>query len=171
MNPSVLAFSTVTESSGFQSLRQPWNALWESLEHPSLFSSFDWCWNAWTLVGERRGYRLRVVCGWLDGRLVLIWPMIEDGGVLRMLTSDTFEYRDLLVAGSEHASRWVEEAWSHLRATTRAGTFVFQNLRPPNALGAKLAQMRNAKPIGGGWSPVVRLDRFTGWEAYASTLP
>ena len=41
----------------------------------------------------------------------------------------------------------------------------------PNALGAKLAQMRNAKPIGGGWSPVVRLDRFADWEAYASTLP
>ncbi len=171
MNPSVPAFSTVTESSGFQSLRQPWNALWESLEHPSLFSSFDWCWNAWRLVGERRGYRLRVVCGCLDGRLVLIWPMIEDSGVLRMLTSDTFEYRDLLVAGSEHASRWIEEAWSHLRATTRAGTFFFQNLRPPNALGAKLALMRNAKRVGGGWSPVVRLDRFADWEAYASTLP
>jgi len=170
MNPSAPAFSTVTESKGFQSLRQPWNALWESLEHPSLFSSFDWCWNAWTHVGERRGYRLRIVCGWLDGRLVLIWPMIEDSGVLRMLTSDTLEYRDLLVAGSEHASRWVEEAWSHLRATTRAGTFVFQNLRRPNALGATLAQMRNAKPIGGGWSPVVRLDRFADWDAYASTL-
>jgi CelD/BcsL family acetyltransferase involved in cellulose biosynthesis len=171
MNPSVPAFSTVTESSGFQSLREPWNALWASLDHPSLFSSFDWCWSTWRLVAERRGYKLRLVCGWLGGRLVLVWPMIEDSGVLRMLTSDTFEYRGIIVEPSARAPQWVEDAWSHVLATTAASTFFFQNLRLPNALSAKLSQMPNAKPIGGGWSPLVRLDRFADWDAYASTLP
>jgi len=170
MTPSTPGFSTVEDSAGFQSLREPWNALWASLDHRSLFSSFDWCWNAWRLVAVRRGYKLRLVCGRADGRLVLIWPMVEDSSVLRMLTSDTFEYRDILVLPTEHASRWVEDAWSYVAATTRANTFFFQNLRRPNALSEKLSRMTNAKPIG-GWSPLVRLDQFADWDAYASTLP
>ena len=111
------------------------------------------------------------MCGRLDGRLVLIWPMMEDSRVLRMLSSETLEYRDIIVEPSEHAQRWVEDAWSHVLATTRASSYIFQNLRLPNALAAKLAQLPNAKLIGGGWCPLVRLDRFADWDAYASTLP
>ena len=170
MNPSLSAFSTVTESSGFQSLRQPWNALWESLEHPSLFSSFDWCWSTWRLVAERRGYRLRLVCGWLDGRLVLAWPMIEDSGVLRMLTSDTFEYRGIIV-GRPRMRPDGSKTLGRMSWRRRPPAPFLPEPAAPNALSAKLAQMPNAKPIGGGWSPLVRLDRFADWDAYASTLP
>jgi len=111
MKPPVLAFSTIRESDGFQSLREPWNALWADLDNAQLFSSFDWCWNAWRLIAERRGCELRLVSGWLDGHLVLVWPMMIDSGVLRMLSSETFEYRDIIVKPSGHASRWVEDAW------------------------------------------------------------
>ena len=171
MNPPVPGFFIIEESNGFQSLREPWNALWASLDRPHVFSSFDWCWNAWTLVAECRGYKLRLVCGRLDGRLVLIWPMMELGGVLRLLSSETLEYRDIIVERSEHSSRWVEDAWSYNLATTHASIFIFQNLRLPNALGAKLAQVPSAREIGGGWCPLVRLDQFADWNAYASTLP
>jgi hypothetical protein len=65
MNLPVLDFSTVEESDGFQSLREPWNALWASLGHPHFFSSFDWCWNAWRLVAERHGYKCGLyAAGW-----------------------------------------------------------------------------------------------------------
>jgi CelD/BcsL family acetyltransferase involved in cellulose biosynthesis len=171
MNPPVLSFCTVEESDGFGSLREPWNVLWASLGHPHIFSSFDWCWNAWSHIAERRGHKLRLVCGRLDGRLVLIWPMMEDSGVLRMLSSETFEYRDIIVEPSEHALRWVEDAWSYVLATTRASTFFFQNLKLPNALGTKLAQVPSARQVGGGWCPLVELDRFEDWDDYASILP
>jgi CelD/BcsL family acetyltransferase involved in cellulose biosynthesis len=169
--PPSLGFSTTEESGGFQSLQQPWNALWTRLDRPHLFSSFEWCWNAWRLVAEGRGYKLRLVCGWLEERLVLIWPMMEDGGVLRMLSSETLEYRDIIVEPSEHAARWIDDAWSHVLATTHASTFLFQNLRLPNALGTKLAKVTSARRIGGGWCPLVGLDRFADWDAYARTLP
>ena len=171
MNAPALSFSTVEQSDAFQALREPWNALWASLDCPHLFSSFDWCWNAWKLVAERRGYKLRLVCGWLDERLVLIWPMMEDSGVLRMLSSETLEYRGIMAKPSVHVSRWVDEAWSYVLATMHASSFIFQNLWLPNALSAKLAQVPSARPIGGGWCPLVRLDRFADWDAYARTLP
>jgi len=171
MNPLCLRFSMVESIGAFQSLGEQWCFLWKKLAYPHLFSSFDWCWNAWTMVAERRGYQLRIVCGHLDGRLVLVWPMMEDNHVLRMLSAETLEYRGIIVEPSEQASQWMEEAWSFLRANTRAKTFLFQNLRQPNLLATKLEQMPNVKPIGGGWCPLVRLDHFTGWEDYAATLP
>ena len=171
MKSPVLAFSTIVESDGFRSLRDPWNALWARLDRPQLFSTFDWCWNAWRLIAERRGHELRIVCGRLDGELVLIWPLMQDSGVLRMLSSETFEYRDVIVQPSEHAPRWVEDAWSHALETTQATAFLFQNLRLPSVLAAKLAKMPHAQQIGGGWSSLIRLDRFADWDAYANRLP
>jgi CelD/BcsL family acetyltransferase involved in cellulose biosynthesis len=53
----------------------------------------------------------------------------------------------------------------------RADAFIFQNLRHPTALGQELAHVASARPIGGGWCPVIRLDRFANWDAYAATLP
>jgi hypothetical protein len=38
--------------------------------------------------------------------------MMEDSHVLRKLSSETLEYRDILVEPSEHASQWVDDAWS-----------------------------------------------------------
>jgi CelD/BcsL family acetyltransferase involved in cellulose biosynthesis len=141
------------------------------LDFPHLFFSFDWCWNAWKLVAEGRGYKLRLVTGMIDGRLVLIWPLMVDNSVLRLLSSEILEYRDVIVEPSEHASRWVEQAWSYVLATMEADLFIFQNLRHPNALARKLARVSNASRIGGGWCPLIRLDHFANWDAYATTLP
>ena len=106
MKPPVLAFSTIRESDGFQSLREPWNALWADLDNPQLFSSFDWCWNAWRLIAERRGCELRLVSGWLDGHLVLVWPMMIDSGVLRMLSSESGVSNHLIRAGMPSQKNW-----------------------------------------------------------------
>ena len=152
-------------------MREQWNGLASRLDHPHLFFSFDWCWSAWKLVAERRGYKLRLVTGMLDGRLVLIWPLMMDNGVARMLSSSTLEYRDIIVESSEHASRWIDQAWSFILASLQAHTFIFQNLRHPNALAQKLTQISTASPIGGGWCPVIRLDNFANWDAYTAILP
>ena len=97
--------------------------------------------------------------------------MMEDNRVLRLLSSETLEYRDILVEPSDHKSQWVHQAWSYLASSTQADGFIFQNLRCPAALSRELAQVSTAKPIGGGWCPVIRLDRFANWDDYAASLP
>jgi CelD/BcsL family acetyltransferase involved in cellulose biosynthesis len=161
----------VESSEALRALGEAWNRLWGRLERQPIFTSFDWCMNAWTRVAERRGYQPRLVCGWLGDRLVLIWPTMEDRGVLRMLSSDTLEYRDLLVEPSPHATRWIEEAWSALRKASPASAFMFQNLRESSRLRAFMSRLPEAIRVHGGHCPVVRLDRFAGWDDYARILP
>lgn len=167
----MLKLSIVTDSETFRSLREPWHALWERLEHPHLFFSFDWCWNVWKLVAEPRRNALRLVTGTVDGRLVLIWPMMSDHRILRMLSSETLEYRDVIVERSVHEAQWVDEAWEYIVAHVRSDAFIFQNLRSPSVLARKMASLPTVRSIGGGWCPVIRLDAFADWDAYAATLP
>lgn len=164
-------FSVISDSAGFRSLREPWNELCGRLGRTSVFLSFDWCWNAWEFVAEPRGYHLRLLIGKLGGRIVLILPLMAEGRVLRMLSAQVFEYRDVIVEASEHASHWIDEAWRYLTSSMRADAFLFQNLQDPSALGRKLAAVPVARRVGSGSCAITRLSRFADWEAYKAALP
>jgi len=166
-----LQFSVIADTPAFELLREDWNALWLRSACPHIFLSFNWCWSAWRRVAQARGYDLCIVTGRLGGELVLLWPLMSDHGVLRMLSADILEYRDLIVAPSAQGADWTRQAWQFVVAEVPADAFFFQNLRRPNALGEVLAHQKRANPVGGGWCPVIRLDRFAGWEAYSAHLP
>jgi CelD/BcsL family acetyltransferase involved in cellulose biosynthesis len=163
-----LQFSVVTESGSLHSLQVSWRALCISAGAQHLFQSFDWCWNAW-ISAERHGHRLRVVLGYSGSDLALIWPLMTDNRVIRLLSADILEYRDAIVARSEFADGWVNQAWSYLVTSRQADWFIFQNLRHPNVLGKQLATLPLTFGIGGGWCPIIRLDQYPSWEAYAAT--
>ena len=166
-----LELALVTDSRAFEALQHEWRLLAESAREPHMFRSFSWCWNAWRIVAEPRGYALRLLTGRVAGVLVLVWPMMEKDHVLRMVSAEILEYRDLLVRESPLSERWIDEAWQFVQGRVRADLMMFQNLRMPNFVAARIASRRGAHAIGGGWCPVIRLDRFEDWDAYARTLP
>ena len=166
-----LQFSTASDAAQFEALRPAWNALIARANQPHVFRSFDWWHNAWICSAQQHGYGLHIVTGWVGDRLVLIWPLAEQSGVLRMLSSGTLEYRDLIVEPSEHSPRWIDEAWSYIKRSMKADIFLFQNLRLPNEVAKKAALVPNTESIGGGWCSVIRLSHFPNWESYFATLP
>jgi CelD/BcsL family acetyltransferase involved in cellulose biosynthesis len=171
MSHGSLEFHTITDSEGFRSLRAEWASLCSRSNRSHLFSSFDWWLNAWLFYAEPLGQKLRLVTGRHDGRLLLVWPLVTDRRTLRMLSTGMFEYRDVIVEPSGFAGQWVRQAWSYVQSSVDADVFIFQNLRMPSALATELRQQPAASPIGGGWCPLIRLDRFADWDAYAATLP
>ena len=171
MRPASLEFITITDSEGFRSLRAEWVSLCSRANRSHLFSSFDWWLNAWLFYAEPLGQKLRLVTGRHDGRLLLVWPLVTDRRTLRMLSTGMFEYRDVIVEPSGFAGQWVRQAWSYVQSSVDADVFILQNLRMPSALATELRQQPAATPIGGGWCPLIRLDRFADWDAYAATLP
>lgn len=175
MNPAAddaaPTLNLVTDTVAFEALRDDWQRLFESTREPHVFRSFGWCWNAWRLVAEPRGYALRLVTGRIDGVLVLVWPMMEKDHVLRMVSGEILEYRDLLVRSSPLSKRWIGQAWKFVLESVHPDVVMFQNLRLPNFVASWAASQRGARAIGGGWCPIIRLDRFDGWDAYARTLP
>ncbi len=166
-----LDLQTISDSDGFRSLQSEWSLLCERASLQHVFSSFEWWLSAWTVHAERRGQQLALVVGRSQGLLVLVWPLVCEGRVLRMLSSGTLEYRDIIVESAPSATQWVEQAWTYVRSSVDADVFILQNLRLPNVLAEQLRQDRSARSIGGGFCPVIRLDRFDGWDSYAASLP
>jgi len=174
MNPMPqhrLEFTVVCDATALRALGPAWQALWSRLANPHVFQTFEWCCNAWRHVASKRGNQLRIVVGRSGERVVLIWPMMVGQGVLRMLSSATLEYRDILVEPSEQATHWIAQAWQVAKRAIKADTYLFQNLRLPNHLSSSIAALGPSAGVGGGWCPVIRLHQFANWDAYAATLP
>jgi CelD/BcsL family acetyltransferase involved in cellulose biosynthesis len=166
-----LELAVIETSREFLDLRDEWKALCERTESSHFFHSFTWCSQIWHSVASVRGRKLHLVVGRLCGRLVLVWPLMVDGRVLRMLSSDTLEYRDVIVEDDVRSEAWVRAAWQMVKCTPGVDLFLFQNLRAPSNLDRLLRQNSDALPVGGGWCLVIHLDRYAGWDLYAKRLP
>lgn len=168
---SRLSLSVVDSADDLLQLQDEWNLLYEGVGTQHFFHSFAYCWHVWRSVGEKMGYKLHVIVGRQEGVLVLVWPLMIAGRVLRMLSSGTLEYRDLIVDKSAHADAWMNQAWEFVSKTPSVDLFHFQNLREPSNLQRLLSGRHRAKPVGGGWCPVIRLSRYDSWDSYALQLP
>jgi len=165
-----LSFSQANDDAGFFALNAAWHELWSRVDGHQ-FQSFGWNWLAWTQVARQGGYQLHIVTGQLNDRLVLVWPLMTRKGTLRMLSSGTMEYRDVLMDSCAWASVWIDQAAAWVRKNLEADTFIFQNLREPSHIAEWARHQKGAVSVGGGWCPTIRLEDFRDWQAYADTLP
>ena len=163
--------NTITTSTEFFSLQEAWDDLCRRSGANHFFQSFIWCWNVWNLVAHKRDRKLQLVVARQDDRLVLIWPLMLEGRSLRLLSSDTLEYRDMIVEKNPLAKFWMTEAWSHVKQIKNVDLFLFQNLRMPSNVDKLFGDWLGQATVSGGWCPVIRLDSFADWSDYAKQLP
>jgi len=166
-----ILFTTVTDTAGFRALEADWRELCQRAAPHSFFSLYDWQCHAWQHIASARGCRLRILVGRVGTRVVLIWPLVLDGRWIRFLGSEKFEYRDILVEQGTEAARWIAAAWQ--RASRLAGGDMLELREIP---AGSLLEDFFGRSVRHGLrrelaSPVIRLDRFAGWEAYAASLP
>jgi CelD/BcsL family acetyltransferase involved in cellulose biosynthesis len=161
----------VDTTDGLLALRSEWRELWEESPSAHYFHSFEYCWHVWNLVASVQGCQLRVVVVRQAGRLVLVWPLMRYRRSLRMLSSGTLEYRDALVREGPAAGAWMTAAWSVVQRTRGVDLYLLQNLRTPSNIDRLLGGLRGPMAVGGGWCPVIRLDRYADWGAYSKHLP
>src|SRR5215469_13532320 len=112
---AMIHFSTIRDSAGFRTLEAEWRSLCDRALPHSFFSLFDWQWRAWQHIASARQCRLCILVGRADERVVLIWPLVLEGRLIRFLCSEKFEYRDMLVEEGPLAADWMMAAWRYAR--------------------------------------------------------
>ncbi len=167
----VLEIRIIQTCDGFLALKDEWNVLCARSDTNHFFQSFDWVWQVWNSVAKIRGRKLFIVIGRLGGRLVLVWPLMIADKTLRLISSDTLEYRDLLVEKHPCAESWLQTSWEFIRRNCHTDLYMFQNLRDPANLHQFASQTTAFTAIGGGWCPVIRLDKYADWNGYFQQLP
>lgn len=166
-----ISFEVVTDDDGFQKLEAAWRELFDLLDPPHFFQDFDWCRQAWLCVSSKAGRRLRILVGRLEGRVVLIWPLMIAGPFLRVLGSDLFEFHDVLVRPEPDASAWLEAAF-HAARRLGGAALLLRSVRHDADIAEFLGQHKaigRSRVAGRAWS--IQLDRYDDWDSYIATLP
>ena len=167
------SFEIVRDEERFLSLRSDWNEL-SSRSADSIFSqSYQWCSVAWNCSDRPAGRQLFCLVGWLDNRVILIWPfVILRRGLWRMLRplgSLTTEYSDLLVEDNPEADRWSALAWRTLRNSCNSDII----LLPFVLCNSRLQRTISRDRAMSSWAVLVSSVHWAGyqsWDGYYKSL-
>lgn len=166
-----ISFSWCANERHLRELQWEWEALRARARRTFYSQSFDYLLGAWTLIAGPRNRRLAVLTGRFHGRLVLLLPLIESGPHLHFLSSEKFEYRDVIVEDAPEADHWVRSALAAVRRRRDHACLDLQNMPMDGMLGRILREEGKAgvSMVGNTW--LIPLDRYEGWEDYAATRP
>jgi CelD/BcsL family acetyltransferase involved in cellulose biosynthesis len=162
-------FEIVTDAERLFSLKRHWDELCRRSAEYNFSQSFAWCWVAWNIMALPQRRRLYCLVGWVENRMVLIWPfVIQRRGLwtmLRPLGTETTEYSNVLVDDSPQADDWVALAWQTLRTNGASDVIFLPFVRADSRLRRIISQDHPrsawAEPMSS-----VSWDGYQDWQSY-----
>ncbi len=147
---------------------------WRALERRSakgwqVFQSFDWC-SAWAHArASDRCAGLRIVTVRLDGRLVLVWPLMRicfgPVCVLRWLSAPYGQYGDVLIDTDVEREAVLDAAWKYILALPGIDAIRLRHVRSDAIAACFLS--RHCRPAGAAdTAPCLDLTAFADEAAY-----
>jgi CelD/BcsL family acetyltransferase involved in cellulose biosynthesis len=157
---SACHIENVSTRAGFDALETQWNALFERVGRADqVFQNFNWLWH-WANHFLNDKTQLRVVTGWRDGRLAMVWPLVATKklGMTRLswMGEPVSQYGDALVEVGPVAKPMLKQGWDQacrcgadfvLLRKTRASSLIASVIAPAIPCGTEAASVldfRNA---------------------------
>jgi CelD/BcsL family acetyltransferase involved in cellulose biosynthesis len=166
-------FEIITDVGTFLFLKPHWDNLFHKSADYNFSQSFEWCSTSWKIGSEPQRHKLYCLVGWVDDRVIIIWPFVGQRRALwsfaRPLGTETTEYSDVLVEDGPEADCWVVLALQKLRTTCRSDVITLPNVRAGSRLHRILSRER---PMSVEVSPIssVSWDGYQEWENYYRSL-
>lgn len=167
-----LSLELITDRAGFEALEPEWSDLYGragSFSNP--FLSFGWCWH-WCnhFLEAGSGTELRILIGRRLGRLVMVWPMVQQrvGGMssLTWLGAPVSQYGDVLAESGEDTLTLLEQGWDHLRRDVPVDFVALWKVRDDSTI-APLLKKLGMRVTRADTAPFVDLASAPTFEDYA----
>lgn len=129
------------------------------------FLSFAWCleWCRHFLSDMQGQDRLSIVCGYADGRLVSVWPLMAERRIglttLKWLGAPVSQYGDALVLNDPRRTTWIREGLQFIKTSVRCDLIDFSRVRGDSLVGQVLAE-DGCHPVASEKAPFVNLRQF-----------
>ncbi len=171
---SRLTFSVLRDEKSFTNLELDWQSLFLRAAVRTPFLRYSWARLCWARQRTDRSAQLFIIIVRENGRVVLIapflahriWPFFQ---TLSFLDSQTPQYNDVLVEGSEQTGEYVAYLCATLRSMSRVRRLRLLWIREDSPLSPYLASFpQRLKRIE--WAPFIDLTKFGNWEAYVCSL-
>ena len=168
-----LRFEIVTNVQRLLSLKSHWDNLCHRSTDYNFSQSLQWCLASLNIMVPPQQRRLYCLIGWLDNRMVLMWPFVKVRhglwSMIRPLASDTTVYSDVLIENNPKSDLWVALAWQKLRTTCNSDIISLPFVRTYSRLHRLLSKER---PISAWVNSLsgVNWDENQEWEGYYRSL-
>ncbi len=169
---SLLKFRMLRSLEDLGNIEHHWRSLEEAASSKTnLFQTYDWCWN-WCAAQDENpvsSWSIRILTGWHDGKLVLIWPLaLTEPGLLNVreahwLGEPLTQYGDIIVARNPASDAWIVEAWKVFLAQPDIDLLYLRKVRAGSAIAPFLNDQAYNLP-GPQSAPAIDLTRFANWE-------
>ena len=168
-----IAFSVLRTVEEVAAIETEWRDLCGRVPTHKYSQEPDWCRRIWSHTGTAGGRHLHVVVGRVDGRLVLIWPLVVHRRpflrIAQGIAGDQTDYDDVLVDESSEASRWLANAWRFVAATVPADVLSLRRVRDDEGLSSLVSGMPTRWEQFSS-SPVVSFRGLADWSQFYATL-
>jgi len=148
MSVSGLELAVVSTREAFDALEADWNDLFvRAGRSAQLFQAFNWNWH-WAnhfLDGDGHRVRLAVVTGRRDGRLVMVWPLVQERcaglRVLAWMGEPVTQYGDVLIEDGPFQGALLRDALGFIVNTLKPDVARLNKVRADAAVAPLLADL------------------------------
>ena len=166
-------FALVDDRAAFDALETEWNDLFARAGRGTqVFQGFNWNWhwcNHYLASGEDEGTSLAIVTGRRDGRLVMVWPLVEErvAGLrqLAWMGEPVSQYGDVLVEDGDGGIDVLRAAWAFIRSELSPDLVRLHKVRDDACVKPLLAELQ-ALPVQRLEAPYLDLAGSADFVAY-----
>lgn len=171
---SKVAFETAVDDAALAAAAAEWRALERrAAAGAQFYQSFGWVEAWWRCVGAPSGWRLRVLLGRADGRLVLVWPLaIAPGRMCRTLAAAggvLSPYADAIVEQDERTAAWLDAAVAAVAGWRDYDVVRLDDVRADAAIAPHLAAWLGP-PVRTDAAVHVDCAAFPGFDAFFAAM-
>ena len=173
-----LRLDVISSGAGMREIAREWTALADRAGNGHhIFQTYGWCISWWdnhcSHAAERERNKLRIVTGWQEDRLVMVWPLVVTrAGSLDMATwlgAPLTQYGDVLIERGPLTEQRLALGWDMISGWSDIDVISLRKVRSDSPLHDVLAE--RATEVGTREeAPFIELSRFADWDDYRSTL-
>jgi len=169
-----IAFETVTDADRLAAVAAEWRALERRAAAGSQFyQSHGWVEPWWRCIAAPTGWRLRVLLGRANGRLVLAWPLaIAPGRFCRTLAGAggvLSPYSDAIVERRDRSAAWLDAAVAEIARWRDYDVVRLDDVRADAAIAPHLPGWLGT-PVRSDAAVHVECTAFAGFEAFFAAM-
>ena len=146
-----IELSLITDRAAFEALEADWNALFERAGRPAqVFQTFNWIWH-WArhylsdAEGGIAGLNLSIVTGRRDGKLIMVWPLVQERvrGISQIfwMGEPVSQYGDVVIDDVPDALAVMRAGWDFLAKHAKGDIVRLRRVRADAAIAPVLVEI------------------------------
>ncbi|WP_415322604.1 GNAT family N-acetyltransferase [Clostridium perfringens] len=123
-----MEFKVINSLEELLKIKEEWNELVEKMDNPQIFYKWEWVTTYLKYFDNKLNNNLRVLLTYEKKNLIAIFPMVNDGRVLRFITNKTVDYNNIYIDKSVNKYTVIEKSINYIVDNFKNESIIFNNI-------------------------------------------